>query len=68
MPRYFFALHWPAGVHDDPSGTVLPDHDTARAHAQRIIRELKEGGGYDDRGLTMVVRDHTGKTVHSIPF
>jgi hypothetical protein len=65
LPRYF-ALHWPDKVHDDAGGTVLPDHNAAHVHAQRIIREFKEAGGYDNRDLT--VRDHTGKTIHSISF
>ncbi len=36
-------------------------------YAERIIRELKEAGGYDDPGL-MIVKDDTGKVIHSIPF
>ena len=55
-------------MHDDPDGIDLADHDAAHAYARRVIRELKEDGGYDGPGLTMVVKDHTGKTVHSIPF
>ena len=68
MPRYFFALHWPDQACDDAGGIALAGQDDAQAYARRVIRELKEGGGYDAPGLTMVVRDHTGKTIHSIRF
>lgn len=68
MPRYFFILQWPDRVYDDIGGTVLPNDDAAYVHAQHIIGELKAGGGYDEEGTMMVVRDHTGKTVHTIPF
>jgi hypothetical protein len=68
MPRYFFALQWPERTDHDLGGTVLPNHDAAYAHARRIIRELKDGGGYDEPGLTMVVRDHEGAVIHSLPF
>jgi hypothetical protein len=68
-PRYFFVLVWQDGrEHDDPHGTVLPNDDTARAYAERVIRELQQSAGYDASGLTMVVRNDAGKTLFSIPF
>jgi hypothetical protein len=68
LPRYFFALRWSDKVHDDTDGTVLSGADAAYAYAKRIIGELKEAGGYDDPGLTMVVMGDNGDTIHSIPF
>jgi hypothetical protein len=68
MPRYFFVLRWPDKQHDDHEGAQLPSAEAARAHADRIIRELKEGGGYDDPALTTVVRDSSGKILLSIPL
>lgn len=40
----------------------------ARNYADRVIRELKEGGGYDDPTLTMIVKNEARETVFSIPF
>jgi hypothetical protein len=55
-------------VHDDLEGTVLPDDRSAQANAQRVIRELREGGGYADPGLCMIVRNEAGKQLFVIPF
>jgi hypothetical protein len=47
MPRYFFVLYGPEDqIHNDPIGTGLADKAHAVDHAKRIVRELKEGGGY----------------------
>jgi hypothetical protein len=67
MPLYRFLVRASDHTHDDPLGTVLPGHGSAREHAHRIIRELKDGG-YDPPGATLVVTDESGETIHSIPF
>lgn len=67
VPRYYFILQWDSGEHDDPEGTALPNDQVARDYAERIIRELKAAGGYDDDNLVMVVRN-ADRTVFSIPF
>ena len=47
----------------------MPDDAAAIGYADRIIRELKEGGGLDDLGLMMmVVEDEMQITVLSLPF
>jgi hypothetical protein len=66
MPRYFFVLRWPDKQHDDREGTQLPS--ARRPALTPIIRELKEGGGYDDPALTTVVRDSSGKILLTIPL
>lgn len=68
LPRYYFILQRPDRVHDDRQGTVLPDEAAARNYAGRVIRELKEGGGYDDPASTMIVKNEARETVFSIPF
>ena len=68
MPRYRFILQWPDKQNGDDHGTHLPDNDAACEYAHRVIRELKEDGGYNDPGLNMIVRDPDGKLIHSIPF
>ncbi|HEX3937408.1 MAG TPA: hypothetical protein VHX43_07870 [Xanthobacteraceae bacterium] len=68
MPKYYFILQWADRRHDDPHGTALPDDRAARSYAERIIHELKDAGGYEDSGLTMVVADAARQTVFSIPF
>lgn len=61
MRRYFFILCWPDKEHDNNDGTPLPGENAARDHAQRIIRELKEAGGYDDPGSAMIVKSVAGR-------
>jgi len=46
----------------------LPSDQDARAHAKRVIRELKEAGGFDDPALKMSVKDEMGNTVCLCPF
>jgi hypothetical protein len=67
VPRYYFVVRAADDVHDDPQGTELADHNAARAYAQRIVRELREGG-YHPSSATMTVRDEAGNTLHSINF
>jgi hypothetical protein len=66
--RYFFVIRWPDHNDDDAEGTLFLSKSAALAYAERIIRELKEAGGYDEPGLTMIVRDHDDNVVYSIPF
>jgi hypothetical protein len=68
MPKYFFTIEWGDRAHEDESGTQFPNDEAARAYAERIIRELKAAGGYDDPDLTMVVKTADGETAFSIPF
>jgi hypothetical protein len=66
--RYYFHVDGPGESSVDGSGTLLPGADAAFEHAARIIRELKELGGYDDPAYKMVVRAQDGEIVFSIPF
>jgi hypothetical protein len=68
VPRYHFVAKWLDREHDDPEGTVLQDEEEARRFATRIIRELKEGGGYDEPDVFIVVRDDQGKEVLTLSF
>jgi len=71
VPRYFFNVEGPGhggGVGDDPFGSEFPTDASAFDCAKRIIRELKNAGGYEDPGLTMVVKLESGTTVFAIPF
>jgi hypothetical protein len=46
-----------------------PYHDAAaRDYAHRMIRELKEGEGYDEPSLAMVVTNESGRQLFVIPF
>jgi hypothetical protein len=67
-PRYHFIIRWPDHDHVDPEGTRFQDVAAARRYAERVIRELKEGGGYDVPDLLMVVADGDGNEIFSIPF
>lgn len=68
MFPYYFDVRGYGDIHDDRGGTLMPNDEAALAYARRIIRELREAGGYDDPALTMIVRNCAGKTVYSIPF
>ena len=49
-------------------GTVLANDGAAREYAVRIISELIDGGGYDDPGLSMIVKDAAERQILAIPF
>jgi hypothetical protein len=68
VSRYFFTVRWSDHDDDDQHGTELPDDAAALGYADRIIRELKDGGGLDDPGLMMVVKNEMHMTVLSVPF
>jgi hypothetical protein len=65
---YYFEVRGYGEAHEDHGGTLMPNDNAALIHARRIIRELREAGGYEDAALTMIVRNSAGKTVYSIPF
>jgi hypothetical protein len=68
--RYFFDLDGPD--EDDNctggDGTRLPNDDAALDYANRVIKELKETGAYNDPAWHMVVKDENGDIVFRIPF
>lgn len=68
LTRYHFVLQGDGESHNDRSGTVLPSDDAALAYAKRIVRELKEAGGYDHPSLKMIVKNSAGAVVHLVPF
>jgi hypothetical protein len=59
---------WSDHEDDDPNGTLLSDNAAALNYADRLIRERKEGGRYNDPNPMVVVRDGMKKVVLSIPF
>jgi hypothetical protein len=54
MPRYFFVLEGRDEEYGDSAGTVLSDKDSALAFGERIMRELKDAGGYDEGGWVLL--------------
>jgi hypothetical protein len=68
VPRYFFTIQWPDHEDNDRLGTSLPNDAAALNHAISIVSELRQGGGHDDPGLMMIVRNEMLKTVLSLPF
>jgi hypothetical protein len=68
VPQYFFTIRWPDHEHGDRLRASLPDDAAALDHAIRIVRDLKQGGEYDDPGLMMIVRNQMLNTVLSLPF
>ena len=68
MNRYFFVVVGPDQPHDDEVGTPLADDCAALGYARRIIRELKDAGGYDDPRLAMIVQSELRQPLFTIPF
>jgi hypothetical protein len=66
--RYFFVIKSGPMEGPDHDGTMLKDDEAAEQYARRIIRELKEGGGYDDGDWTIVVFGEGGRRVCSVAF
>jgi hypothetical protein len=65
MPCFFFHLADGSMVKDQ-DGEVLPNTESARAHAARIAHELAEAGDY--RGFAIKVTDEQGNEVAYIPI
>jgi hypothetical protein len=67
MPRYYFGVRNGHFIHD-PSGTILPDDEAARAFAKKVIEQLMQHG--DARQYAGWTIDITtdDRTVGSIPF
>ena len=66
--RDFFGLRWSDHEDDDANGTLLSDDAAALNYADRLIRQLKDAGGYSDPNLIVIVRDGMKRVVLSIPF
>jgi hypothetical protein len=68
MPRYFFVIEGDDHPDSGDDGTQLDHPEAARLHAKRIIRELRDAGGYDDPSLALFVKDTSGEVLSSVPF
>jgi hypothetical protein len=68
LAPYYFDVRSYGELHDHRGGTLMADDDAALDYARRLIRDLRQAGGYDDPGLTLIVRNSVGRTVFSIPF
>jgi hypothetical protein len=68
LPRYYFTIRWSDHEDIDPQGTELADDDAALDYACRMIRRAQAGGGYDDPGLMLQVRNEKREIVLSMPF
>jgi len=67
MPYYHFVVRAPDYTYDDPDGTHFPNHEAAREHGHRVVRELREDG-YDPRNAALLIQDGARQTIHSIPL
>jgi hypothetical protein len=69
LQRYFFIFRFSDGrEHGDDEGTVFANDGAARKYAMRIISEVIDGGGCDDPGLSMIVKDAAERQIFAIPF
>jgi len=71
MPLYYFHVRNSELIRD-VDGTELPDHDSARAHANGVARELMENSegilGDEWSNWRMIVHDEAGDEVLSFNF
>ena len=67
LPCYHFVVRAADYTLDDHEGTQFSNHEAAREHGHRIVRELREDG-YNPGDAAVLIQDDTGQTVHSIPF
>lgn len=68
MPCYFFNLNDGEKIIPDLEGTMLPDHDSARAHADQVARELARNREQETMSWRLVVRDEQGTLCFELPF
>ena len=66
--RYFFIVQLSDMEVDDPRGTILPNDADAVAHAERLIRTIKEDEGIAEPSMLMIVRREAYGTVATMPF
>jgi hypothetical protein len=68
MPRYFFNLNDGKKIIPDLEGTMLPDHDSALAHAGQVVRELARNRERETMSWRLAVRDEQGTLCFELPF
>jgi hypothetical protein len=69
LSEYIFIIRSGEQVYEPPRVVKLPGGDQAALdYACDLVRQLKKGGGYDDPGLVVLVRDQRGRSIFSIPF
>ena len=70
MGRYFFDLRLVDTIADD-EGTELPNAASAKSHSRQVARELTRNSeeylGHHWSCWTMLIRDESGRHIHSLP-
>ena len=67
MPCYHFVVRAADYTLDDQNGEHFSNHEAAREHGHRIVRELREDG-YNPGNAALLIEDETKQIIHSIPF
>ena len=68
MPRYFFNIRRLDREDSDLRGMILSTDAAVLSHALRIIKDHINGGGHNDPGSMMIVRNESLQMVLAIPF
>ncbi len=68
MPQYFFTIRGRDWVANDPDGMNLADVAAALSYAEHTIQELRNGRGYNDPAVVMIVKDEARQMVLFLPF
>ncbi len=68
MPRYYLHIHNGYDLERDPDGADFRDLQTARAEAERVIREVSRNWPQARRYMTILIADEAGQTILRLPF
>ena len=68
LARYYFHVFNGPIAARDHIGVDCYNETGAFSYAERVIRELKDAGGYDDTSLSILIEDAAGREVCSIKF
>ena len=66
--RYFFTIRGHLFLSPDNHGVLLPNDDSARAHAMQMIGGLMQDDYFRGRGFHVDVSDEAGRSLFVVPF
>ena len=68
MTRYYFHVFNGLIAARDHDGVYCCGEAAALSYAERVIRELKDAGGYDDTSISILIENAAGQEVCNIRF
>lgn len=69
MSKFYFVIQGPDKVlYDDRYGTEFLGRAEAVSYGKRIIRELKDAGGYDGPEWVLLIKNESGQLIALLRF